>query len=88
LDEAQNTTPEQLKMFLTRFGMGSKVIVNGNPSLVDLPPKQRSGFSHAISLLGNVHGVAVATLTAADVVRHPLVARIIKAYAQEKKHVQ
>ena len=88
LDEAQNTTPEQLKMFLTRFGMGSKVIVNGDPSQVDLPPKQRSGFSHAISLLGNLHGVAVATLTAADVVRHPLVARIIKAYAQEKKYVQ
>ena len=87
LDEAQNTTPEQLKMFLTRFGMGSKVIVNGDPSQVDLPPRQRSGFSHAIGLLSNIRGVSIATLTAADVVRHPLVARIIKAYAQEKKHV-
>jgi phosphate starvation-inducible PhoH-like protein len=86
LDEAQNTTPEQIKMFLTRFGMGSKVIVNGDPSQIDLPPRQRSGFSHAIGILSNIRGVAIATLTAEDVVRHPLVVRIIKAYAQEQKH--
>ena len=86
LDEAQNTTPEQIKMFLTRFGVGSKVIVNGDPSQIDLPPRQRSGFSHAIGILSNIRGVAIATLTAEDVVRHPLVTRIIKAYAQERSH--
>jgi len=86
LDEAQNTTTEQIKMFLTRFGMGSKVIVNGDPSQVDLPPRQRSGFSHAINLLRDIEGVAVAQLTADDVVRHPLVARIIRAYAKERSN--
>ena len=86
LDEAQNTTPEQIKMFLTRFGMGSKVIVNGDPSQVDLPLKQKSGFAHAIQILTGIRGVAVVELTADDVVRHPLVARIIKAYAEDAKN--
>ncbi|AIL33042.1 PhoH family protein [Basilea psittacipulmonis] len=80
LDEAQNTTPEQMKMFLTRIGFGSKAVITGDPSQVDLQKGQQSGLSHAVSILHNVQGIAVTKFTSRDVVRHPLVARIIDAY--------
>ncbi|HEU0231315.1 MAG TPA: PhoH family protein, partial [Burkholderiaceae bacterium] len=79
LDEAQNTTPEQMKMFLTRIGFGSKAVINGDPSQVDLPKGQRSGLGHAIRLLDDVPGIAFTQFTSRDVVRHPLVARIVDA---------
>lgn len=80
LDEAQNTTPEQMKMFLTRIGFGSKAVVNGDPSQVDLPRGQSSGLNHAIDTLHRVTGIATTRFTSRDVVRHPLVARIVDAY--------
>lgn len=80
LDEAQNTTPEQMKMFLTRIGFGSKAVVNGDPSQVDLPKGQRSGLAHAVEVLESVQGIATTRFTSRDVVRHPLVARIVEAY--------
>ena len=80
LDEAQNATAEQMKMFLTRIGMGSKVVVNGDPSQVDLPFKQESGLKQALRVLRDVDGISVIKLTDADVVRHPLVGSIIQAY--------
>jgi phosphate starvation-inducible PhoH-like protein len=80
LDEAQNTTPEQMKMFLTRLGFDSKAIVTGDPSQTDLPRGQRSGLRDALDLLGDVRGIGTARFTDADVVRHPLVAAIIRAY--------
>lgn len=80
LDEAQNTTTMQMKMFLTRLGENSKMIVNGDPSQVDLPPGQRSGLNEALALLAGVEGIAHVRFTEADVVRHELVARIVKAY--------
>lgn len=80
LDEAQNTTPEQMKMFLTRIGFGSKAVVNGDPSQVDLPRGQSSGLNHAIGTLKHVSGIATTQFSSRDVVRHPLVARIVDAY--------
>jgi len=80
LDEAQNTTPEQMKMFLTRIGFGSKAVINGDPSQIDLPKGQRSGLSHAVEVLESVKGIATTRFTSRDVVRHPLVARIVEAY--------
>lgn len=80
LDEAQNCTSMQMKMFLTRLGENSKMIVNGDSSQIDLPPGQVSGLSEAADLLTGVEGVAMVRFTAADVVRHPLVARIVSAY--------
>ncbi len=80
LDEAQNTTPEQMKMFLTRIGFGSKAVITGDPSQVDLPKGQRSGLVDAIEVLRGVNGLAFSTFTSRDVVRHPLVARIVDAY--------
>ncbi len=80
LDEAQNTTPEQMKMFLTRIGFGSKAVVTGDVSQVDLPRTQLSGLIDAERVLGRVKGIAITRLTSADVVRHPLVARIVDAY--------
>ncbi len=80
LDEAQNTTSMQMKMFLTRLGENSRMIVNGDPSQTDLPSGQTSGLSEAIRLLANVEGVGHATFNKDDVVRHELVARIIEAY--------
>lgn len=82
LDEAQNTTPEQMKMFLTRVGLGSKVVVTGDPSQVDLPRMQKSGLKQALNILRGVEGIEVAELTDVDVVRHPVVSAIIKAYAR------
>lgn len=86
LDEAQNTTPEQMKMFLTRIGFGSKAVINGDPSQVDLPRGQLSGLAHAVDILGTVQGIATTQFTSRDVVRHPLVARIVDAYDQASKH--
>jgi phosphate starvation-inducible PhoH-like protein len=80
LDEAQNTTTEQMKMFLTRIGFGSKCVVNGDVSQIDLPRGQESGLIQAERVLRRVDGIAFTRFTAADVVRHPLVARIVEAY--------
>ena len=80
LDEAQNTTPEQMKMFLTRIGFGSKAVVTGDISQIDLPKSQLSGLVEAEQILRRVKGIAISHLTSADVVRHPLVARIVDAY--------
>jgi phosphate starvation-inducible PhoH-like protein len=80
LDEAQNTTIEQMKMFLTRIGFGSKAVVTGDVTQTDLPPGKQSGLSHVIHVLRGVEGVAFTFFDAQDVVRHPLVQRIVKAY--------
>jgi phosphate starvation-inducible protein PhoH and related proteins len=80
LDEAQNTTSMQMKMFLTRLGEGSRMIVTGDPTQIDLPPGQKSGLIEAVSLLPSVEGVGHVTFGHADVVRHDLVRRIVKAY--------
>ena len=83
LDEAQNTTCEQMKMFLTRMGEGSKVVVTGDVTQIDLPAGKRSGLKHAISVLKNIEGIDIVTLTAKDVVRHPLVMAIVRAYERD-----
>ena len=80
LDEAQNTTPEQMKMFLTRIGFGSKAVVTGDPSQIDLPKGNKSGLTDAQNVLMDVRGIAMLHFSSADVVRHPLVARIVEAY--------
>jgi phosphate starvation-inducible PhoH-like protein len=80
LDEAQNTTVEQMKMFLTRIGFGSKAVVTGDVTQTDLPPGKQSGLSNVINVLRGVEGVAFTFFDAQDVVRHPLVQRIVKAY--------
>jgi phosphate starvation-inducible PhoH-like protein len=80
LDEAQNTTPEQMKMFLTRIGIGAKAVVTGDPSQIDLARGQKSGLMDAVEILQNVHGIALTRFLKEDVVRHPLVARIVDAY--------
>ncbi len=85
LDEAQNTTIEQMKMFLTRIGFGSRTVVTGDITQVDLPRVQRSGLRDAVELLRDMPGVSFTFFTAADVVRHPLVQRIVTAYEQRDK---
>jgi phosphate starvation-inducible PhoH-like protein len=85
LDEAQNTTVEQMKMFLTRLGFGSKAVVTGDITQIDLPRHQRSGLRHAIEVLRGVEGVAFTFFNARDVVRHPLVQRIVQAYERESQ---
>lgn len=87
LDEAQNTTPAQMKMFLTRMGEGTRMVVTGDPTQVDLPPGQKSGLIEALSILEGVPGIGMARFAERDVVRHPLVARIVAAYgrADEEK---
>jgi phosphate starvation-inducible PhoH-like protein len=85
LDEAQNTTPEQMKMFLTRIGFGSKAVVTGDTTQVDLPRGAKSGLIEAQQVLANVRGIALTRFTSADVVRHPLVARIVEAYDRQSK---
>ena len=80
LDEAQNTTPEQMKMFLTRIGFGSKAVVTGDVTQIDLQRSQQSGLIDANNVLSDVRGIAFARFTSVDVVRHPLVARIVDAY--------
>lgn len=84
LDEAQNTTTMQLKMFLTRLGPSAKCIITGDPSQIDLPRRQRSGLMEGIELLGDIEGIATLYLNGDDVVRHRLVKEIIKAYSQKK----
>lgn len=88
LDEAQNTTPEQMKMFLTRIGFGSKAVVTGDISQIDLPKGQLSGLIDAERVLKRVNGIAHTRFTSADVVRHPLVARIVDAYDAARKPPQ
>jgi phosphate starvation-inducible PhoH-like protein len=83
LDEAQNTTVEQMKMFLTRLGFGSKAVVTGDITQIDLPRQMRSGLRHSIEVLRGVDGVAFTFFSARDVVRHPLVQRIVQAYERE-----
>jgi phosphate starvation-inducible PhoH-like protein len=84
LDEAQNTTPEQMKMFLTRIGFGAKAVVTGDVSQIDLPKGTLSGLIDAERVLKRVKGIAVCRFTSADVVRHPLVARIVDAYDAQR----
>lgn len=89
LDEAQNTTPAQMKMFLTRIGFGSKVVITGDATQKDLPSGQVSGLDVAIHVVKNIEDIAVCRLTSKDVVRHPLVQKIVKAYEEyEKKEEQ
>ena len=85
LDEAQNTTPEQMKMFLTRIGFGSKAVVNGDVSQIDLPRGMPSGLVDAGQVLKDVKGIAMTRFTSSDVVRHPLVARIVEAYEAQRE---
>ncbi len=88
LDEAQNTTREQMKMFLTRLGFGSKAVVTGDLTQTDLPSNKKSGLLHAIDVLENVNGIGKITLTERDVVRHELVQRIIVAYEKYDKKIE
>ena len=80
LDEGQNTTASQMKMFLTRLGMGSKVVANGDVTQFDLPEEQLSGLVHAAPLMNDIHGIAWVELEKMDIVRHPLVKKIVEAY--------
>ena len=88
LDEAQNTTKEQMKMFLTRLGEGSKMVITGDLSQVDLPPDKKSGLRHAMQVLNNVEGIAIKKMTQKDVVRHPLVQMIVEAYEKAENQVR
>ena len=83
LDEAQNTTEMQMKMFLTRMGEGSHMAVTGDPSQIDLPRGVRSGMVQALEVLREVEDIGFVRFTAADVVRHPLVAKIVEAYDRD-----
>ncbi len=85
LDEAQNTTPEQMQMFLTRIGFGAKAVVTGDITQIDLPKGVKSGLKDAAEVLSDVRGIAFTQFTKEDVVRHPLVARIVDAYAKNRK---
>ncbi len=84
LDEAQNCTTEQMKMFLTRFGEGSKVVVTGDVTQTDLPADKKSGLKHAVRVLRDVEGIEIINLTHKDVVRHPMVQNIIRAYEKDE----
>ena len=88
LDEAQNTTPEQMKMFLTRIGFGSQAVITGDVTQIDLPDGKTSGLKEAVRVLANVEGIAQCFLTEKDVVRHELVQRIVKAYAEYERRRQ
>ena len=88
LDEAQNTTHSQMKMFLTRMGMHAKFIITGDPSQVDLPLKQKSGLKEAMRILKEVEEIGFVHLTEEDVVRHPVVRKIINAYGKEEKRMR
>ncbi len=80
LDEAQNTTPEQMKMFLTRIGFGTTAVITGDTTQVDLPPKQRSGLKEVVNILRAIKGISFIQFSSKDVVRHPLVQKIVEAY--------
>ena len=88
LDEAQNTTPAQMKMFLTRIGFGSKVVITGDSTQKDLPAGAVSGLDVAVKVVQGLEGVGICTLTSKDVVRHPLVQRIVKAYEEYEKKTE
>jgi len=88
LDEAQNTTPEQMKMFLTRIGFGSKAVLTGDITQIDLQKGQKSGLKEAQEVLGDVRGLAFIRFTSSDVVRHPLVQRIVNAYEAHAKTLE
>lgn len=85
LDEAQNTTPAQMKMFLTRIGFGSKVVITGDSTQKDLPARTVSGLDVAVKVVKNLEGISICTLSSKDVVRHPLVQKIVKAYEEYEK---
>ena len=85
LDEAQNTTPAQMKMFLTRIGFGSKVVITGDETQKDLPAGQVSGLDTAVQVVKNIEDISICRLTSKDVVRHPLVQKIVKAYEEYEK---
>ena len=85
LDEAQNTTPAQMKMFLTRIGFGSKVVITGDATQKDLPAGTVSGLDVAVKVVKDLEGISICTLTSKDVVRHPLVQKIVKAYEEYEK---
>ena len=80
LDEAQNTTPSQMKMFLTRFGENSRMVICGDPRQTDLPDPSKSGLADAVAKVEGLEGIAVVRFGIADVVRHPIVGRIVQAY--------
>ncbi len=84
LDEAQNTTIEQMKMFLTRIGFGSRAVVTGDVTQTDLPKGRQSGLRHVVRVLGSIEGISFVNFTARDVVRHPLVQRIVEAYEKDQ----
>ncbi len=86
LDEAQNTTTEQMKMFLTRIGFGSTAIITGDITQIDLPKNNQSGLKHIIDILKNIEGISFTFFNSKDVVRHPIVARIINAYEQAERN--
>jgi len=83
LDEAQNTSREQMKMFLTRLGFGSKIVITGDVTQIDLPADKTSGLKEAMRVLQNVEGIGICQLTNADVVRHVMVQRIVEAYEKD-----
>ena len=85
LDEAQNTTPAQMKMFLTRIGFGSKVVITGDSTQKDLAAGVISGLDVAVKVVKGIEGISICTLTSRDVVRHPLVQQIVKAYEEYEK---
>jgi phosphate starvation-inducible PhoH-like protein len=88
LDEAQNTTTQQIKMFLTRMGMNTKMIVTGDITQIDLPPSQKSGLIQSMNILKNVKGIGFVELNKKDIVRHKLVERIVDAYEKELNTIQ
>ena len=85
LDEAQNTTPAQIRMFLTRMGWNTKMIITGDLTQIDLPHAEKSGLKEALSILGDVEGISVINLGKKDIVRHKLVTRIVNAYEAHDK---
>jgi phosphate starvation-inducible PhoH-like protein len=85
LDEAQNATDTQIKMFLTRIGENSKIVINGDPSQIDLPNKSSSGLNRSKKLLGHLNEISIVDFDHADVVRHPLVSKIVKAYSDQNR---
>lgn len=85
LDEAQNTTPQQIRMFLTRMGWNTKMIITGDMTQIDLPHEQKSGLKEALSILRGIEGIGVVELNRKDIVRHKLVTRIVNAYEKFDK---
>jgi phosphate starvation-inducible PhoH-like protein len=85
LDEAQNTTPKQMQMFLTRMGLHSRIVVTGDVTQIDLPPGQKSGLVHAIRILDGVDSIAIVRMSRGDIVRHPVVQRVVDAYERAEK---